>query len=474
MVLSCLVSFTAHTIALSVDCASAALTSRNETRISSALELARKITMYNNRYKTAGNERQEPVVQSMPLLRPRTPVQPYPYFPWQPKGDCLSSTKARLYEPKLVKVQELRKSVSQISLEERKTKNLSQKHSTIKKAQSVAATEGTRWQQTEEGTPHVLKKREVQQLEPPIITSTSTDYQSPRIPATAQLTALETYAQPTQLVGSKVKKKYTGNGKNSRNITGLTPNAIDRLNPPAVKPSSSSTSRFTSSNSFLKTGRQSPVYVAVPVDRPPVKLRSKACISPQDAIDISTIYELRSKLLNVDDSGTLVTYALQNQEDEKPVESSSESDKGGTSLATAHAPSDSPQRVRDELHGVTRTTGLIPWEDNCIQNVGFVTGRHSRKSQSPVVSSGIVQIGKGLGEEAPPYGDSRRTGSFSKVPRSPTRNQDSGAAPSTISLTFQFGSGGSHREQSLLPPQRPPAFPPQFKNFFRPHGSPHR
>ena len=51
------------------------------------------------------------------------------------------------------------------------------------------------------------------------------------------------------------------------------------------------------------TGRQSPVYVAVPVDRPPVKLRSKARITPQDTIDISTIDDLRSKLLNVDDSG---------------------------------------------------------------------------------------------------------------------------------------------------------------------------
>lgn len=86
------------TIALSVDCAYVAPKSRNEKRISSALELARKITMYNSRYKTAGNERQEPVVQPTPLLRPRTPVQPYPYFPWQPKGDCLSSTKVQIAE----------------------------------------------------------------------------------------------------------------------------------------------------------------------------------------------------------------------------------------------------------------------------------------------------------------------------------------------------------------------------------------
>lgn len=84
-----------------------------------------------------------------------------------------------------------------------------------------------------------------------------------------------------------------------------TPSAIDRFNTLPVKPSSNfvDVSRFTSSNSSLMTGRQSPVYVAVPVDRPPVKLRSKARITPQDTIDISTINDLRSKLLNVDDSG---------------------------------------------------------------------------------------------------------------------------------------------------------------------------
>ena len=61
----------------------------------------------------------------------------------------------------------------------------------------------------------------VQQLEPPIVTSTATGYQSPRLPATTQFTTPEIYAQPTQLVGSKVMKKYTGNGKNSRNLTRL-------------------------------------------------------------------------------------------------------------------------------------------------------------------------------------------------------------------------------------------------------------
>ena len=172
-----------------------------------------------------------------------------------------------MYEPKLVKEQEVRKSWSQISLEERKTKKLSQKNSAKKKALSVAATEATSWQQTKEETPRVLKKREgcfffilflftllmmlyphyktkppllstvilidgkksylfvcfysVQQLEPPTITSTSKGYQSPRQSATTQLTAPETHAQPTQLVGSKVMKKYMGNGQMNRNPTGL-------------------------------------------------------------------------------------------------------------------------------------------------------------------------------------------------------------------------------------------------------------
>ena len=33
-------------------------------------------------------------------------------------------------------------------------------------------------------------------------------------------------------------------------------------------------------------------------------------------------------------------------------------------------------------------TGLIPWEDESIHQVGFVTGKHGRKSQSPVLSPG--------------------------------------------------------------------------------------
>ena len=82
------------------------------------------------------------------------------------------------------------------------------------------------------------------------------------------------------------------------------PSAIDTINP-STKPSSTlvDTTRFTSSNPTLVTGRHSPVYVAVPVDRPPVKLKPRIRPTAQDTNEISTINELRSKLLNVDDSG---------------------------------------------------------------------------------------------------------------------------------------------------------------------------
>ena len=54
--------------------------------------------------------------------------------------------KARLYETKPLKEQELRKSLSQVSLEERKIKKASHKNSNRKKVVSAAPTEGTSWQ----------------------------------------------------------------------------------------------------------------------------------------------------------------------------------------------------------------------------------------------------------------------------------------------------------------------------------------
>ena len=72
----------------------------------------------------------------------------------------------------------------------------------------------------------------------------------------------------------------------------------------------------------------------------------------------------------------------------RPVPSSSEGEKDGTAFATERAPSNSPRRMRNQANGVTMATGLIPWEDESIQHVGFVTGKHGRKSQSPVISPG--------------------------------------------------------------------------------------
>ena len=67
----------------------------SDSRISSALDLARKISVYSSRQKAliAGQDLQAD--PQIPLLRPRTPVQPYPHYPWQPKGECLSSTKVQ-------------------------------------------------------------------------------------------------------------------------------------------------------------------------------------------------------------------------------------------------------------------------------------------------------------------------------------------------------------------------------------------
>ena len=65
-----------------------------------------------------------------------------------------------MYEPKPVKEQELKKSFSQMSLDERKTKKASQKNSSRKKVMSAAAaSEVTSWQQAEKPTP-TLKIRE--------------------------------------------------------------------------------------------------------------------------------------------------------------------------------------------------------------------------------------------------------------------------------------------------------------------------
>ena len=84
-----------------------------------------------------------------------------------------------------------------------------------------------------------------------------------------------------------------------------TPSAIDKINSPLTNFNTNvrETTRFTSSNLSVVSGRQSPVYVVVPVDRPAVKVKPKMHASEQDTIDISTINELRSKLIDVSNSG---------------------------------------------------------------------------------------------------------------------------------------------------------------------------
>ena len=78
-----------------VDFSSVLPRSRSVQRTSSALALARKITMANNRCKKAEAVAQEAGLQSPSSFVPRSPVQQYPYFSWRQKGDCLSSTKVK-------------------------------------------------------------------------------------------------------------------------------------------------------------------------------------------------------------------------------------------------------------------------------------------------------------------------------------------------------------------------------------------
>ena len=73
----------------------------------------------------------------------------------------------------------------------------------------------------------------------------------------------------------------------------------------------------------------------------------------------------------------------------QPGPSSSGSDKEKESSVTEHSSPTSPTRRKNhEPNGVTMATGLIPWEDESIHQVGFVTGKHGRKSQSPDLSPG--------------------------------------------------------------------------------------
>ena len=69
-----------------------------------------------------------------------------------------------MYEAKPVKEQELKKTFSQMSLEERKAKKAGQKTSTRKKTVSTAATERTNWQQAEQQTRPSSKRQSMNLL----------------------------------------------------------------------------------------------------------------------------------------------------------------------------------------------------------------------------------------------------------------------------------------------------------------------
>ena len=68
-----------------------------ERHVSSAVDFARKVSVCSSRAKALapGPGQDLPAELQTPSLRPRTPAQPFPHYPWQPKGECLSSTKVR-------------------------------------------------------------------------------------------------------------------------------------------------------------------------------------------------------------------------------------------------------------------------------------------------------------------------------------------------------------------------------------------
>lgn len=485
------VSYLAKQLEGTTECSPVLPRSRNETRGSSALALARKITMANNRRKAAALAAEETERQASASLIPRTPVQPYPYFPWQPKGDCLSSTKARLYESKPVKDQELKKSLSQMSLEERKAKKASRKNFARKQVVSSVAVERKSLQTTDD---HQGKETESKQFDGHVVGNQS-----------------RTPAQPQSLLVPSPMKKYTYDVEEPPNkiSTGLDASTSSHIsNTPLPKSNSAlndipqGTSR---SNQSLVSGRHSPVYVAVPVDKPPMKVKLKGRAFAHDISDIATINKLRNKLTNDNQLGKKVTHSAQ-----KPAGPGSSSSERENETVTPEKDSFTiPSRSnKRETSGVTMATGsMITWTNDSIHHAGLVTENRGRKYQSPdmwpgmsqigkglgeggPISSdykkfithhkaagkpltnqepGVVQIGKELGDDGPISEDHRRATTRHKAAGNPPKNQELGTAASTISLTFQFSSGVTPREQN-----QPVAFPAQSKNFTRPNAQSNR
>ncbi|XP_074638713.1 uncharacterized protein LOC141897150 isoform X3 [Acropora palmata] len=484
--------------------------SRSVQRTSSALALARKITMANNRRKKAEAVAQEAGLQSPSSFIPRSPVQQYPYFSWRQKGDCLSSTKARLYESKPLKEQGIRKSLSQISLDERKAKKASRKNFTWKRDVAGTTAEGKSLKTTHDSK---VNKVEANELE---------SKRGSQVVKNSQATATSQSrgdAKPTQyqsLVGPRSMTKYTDNGEKPFDSIpfDLDPSTTSyRLNHTSLPKSNStlndSPSVVSHGNTSLISGRQSPVYLAVPVDRPPMKVKLKTRAFEQDMSDIATINKLRSKLTNADHLGTLITHPA---EKAGPGSSSRGRDDGPMSNENTSYPSPSWRNKCDSSCVATETGSTIPWTDDSINLAGLVTENHFRNYQCPDVSPGTAHIGKGLEEDGPISGDCKRPithhkegseapknheprmaqiakgrgedSAISDNSREPTtrlkaagnlpQNQELGTAASKISLTFQSNCSVPPREQNLSPPQKSAVFPPQLKNFFRSYGPSNR
>ncbi|XP_015755309.1 PREDICTED: cytosolic carboxypeptidase 2-like [Acropora digitifera] len=361
--------------------------SRSVQRTSSALALARKITMANNRRKKAEADAQEAGLQSPSSFIPRSPVQQYPYFPWRQKGDCLSSTKARLYESKPLKEQGIRKSLSQISLDERKAKKASRKNFTWKRDVSGTTAEVKSLKTTHDSKVNKVEANELESKRG------SQGVKNSQATVTSQSRGEAKPTQHQSLVGPRSMTKYTDNGEKPFDSIpfDLDPSTTSyRLNHTSLPKSNStlndSPSVVSHGNTSLISGRQSPVYLAVPVDRPPMKVKLKTRAFEQDMADIATINKLRSKLTNADHLGTLITHPA---EKAGPCSSSSSRDDGPMSNENISYPSPSWRNKSDSSCVAMETGSTIPWTDDSINLAGLVTENHFLKYQCPDVSPEI-------------------------------------------------------------------------------------
>ncbi|KAK2569276.1 Cytosolic carboxypeptidase 2 [Acropora cervicornis] len=481
--------------------------SRSVQRTSSALALARKITMANNRRKKAEAVAQEAGLQSPSSFIPRSPVQQYPYFSWRQKGDCLSSTKARLYESKPLKEQGIRKSLSQISLDERKAKKASRKNFTWKR--DVAGSQ-------------VVKNSQATATSQSRGDAKPTQYQS-LVGPRSMTKYTDNGEKPFDGIPFDLCLQYAGYVERKRTYLRKEKSAVEacplyftakrtkedpsttsyRLNHTSLPKSNStlndSPSVVSHGNTSLISGRQSPVYLAVPVDRPPMKVKLKTRAFEQDMSDIATINKLRSKLTNADHLGTLITHPA-----EKAVAVGAEM-TDQCQMRTPHIPvhrggisaipAVSPRKLDRQFLGQTIALILLGLSLKIIfaitsalmchpglEEDGPISGdckrpitHHKEGSEAPKNHEPrMAQIAKGRGEDSAISDNSREPTTRLKAAGNLPQNQELGTAASKISLTFQSNCSVPPREQNLSPPQKSAVFPPQLKNFFRSYGPSNR